>query len=374
MKKVLHIPNYYYPHIGGIEQTAQDIVESLKDNFMQKVICFKDSKKTSRDYVNDIEVTRVGCEAKLLSQSIALNYYKELKNLFKTYEPDIVIFHYPNPFVARYLLKLLKKYKDTKLILYWHLDITKQKVIRKVFETQNKKLLKRADRIIATSNLYLEGSKYLSQNKDKVSIINSCYHEYKYDIDKVRVLKEKIKEDNLNKKIIFSFGRLVSHKGFNYLIDVAKILGDDYMVYVGGSGPMYEKLEEKSSNVKNFKLLGRLDENNLEAYMQSSNLFAFTSYNKAEAFGLALAEALAHGLPCVTFKVEGSGINFVSLNNVTGFEVENQNPEKFSNAIKEILSNPLLQKRFSEEALKRSELFNFKTFNKNINELMESYK
>ena len=27
MLKVLHVPNYYKPHIGGIEQTCHDIVE-----------------------------------------------------------------------------------------------------------------------------------------------------------------------------------------------------------------------------------------------------------------------------------------------------------------------------------------------------------
>lgn len=36
MLKVLHVPNYYKPHIGGIEQTCHDIVESLKDQVLQR--------------------------------------------------------------------------------------------------------------------------------------------------------------------------------------------------------------------------------------------------------------------------------------------------------------------------------------------------
>lgn len=31
--KILHIPNYYNPHIGGIETVAEDIVNSLKDKY-----------------------------------------------------------------------------------------------------------------------------------------------------------------------------------------------------------------------------------------------------------------------------------------------------------------------------------------------------
>lgn len=41
MIKILHISKYYYPYIGGTEQVARDIVNSLKgNNIEQKVICF----------------------------------------------------------------------------------------------------------------------------------------------------------------------------------------------------------------------------------------------------------------------------------------------------------------------------------------------
>ena len=46
MKKILHIPNYYKPHIGGIEQTCHDIVEALAGEYEQKVICFSEDKNT----------------------------------------------------------------------------------------------------------------------------------------------------------------------------------------------------------------------------------------------------------------------------------------------------------------------------------------
>ena len=41
--KILHIPNYYSPHVGGIEQVCFDICESLKDkDIYQEIICFND--------------------------------------------------------------------------------------------------------------------------------------------------------------------------------------------------------------------------------------------------------------------------------------------------------------------------------------------
>ena len=77
--KILHIPNYYYPHIGGIEQTAHDIVNSLRDSNEQKVICFNSGKKTGTDEVDGIEVIRCGALIKVSSQALSLSYNKLLK-------------------------------------------------------------------------------------------------------------------------------------------------------------------------------------------------------------------------------------------------------------------------------------------------------
>ena len=161
MQKILHISKYYYPFIGGVEQVARDCVNSLKDNYENKIICFNHENGTQIDSVDDVEVIRVNCQMKVSSQPIALGYKKQLKKAIKDFNPDIVIFHYPNPFVAHYLLKLKKKNKF-KLVLYWHLDIVKQKILGKFFNRQNHKLLKAADKVVATSPNYLQYSKYLS--------------------------------------------------------------------------------------------------------------------------------------------------------------------------------------------------------------------
>ncbi len=181
MKKVLQILNYMYPHIGGIEQVGRDISNSLVecDDIEQKIICFNgdardgdyicNSKQTVHDIVDGIEVIRCGVVKKISSQSLSLTYAKELKKVLMQFNPDIIIFHYPNPFVTSLLEKYYKN--KFKLILYWHLDITKQKILGKVFHHQTIKLLKRADKIIATSPNYIEGSNYLKKYRDKCVVI-----------------------------------------------------------------------------------------------------------------------------------------------------------------------------------------------------------
>lgn len=158
MKKILHVSKYYYPFSGGTEQIARDCVTSLKGSYEQKVIAFNTGKDDVRDTVDGIEVIRCGCFMKVASQSLSLSYKKTLHDTISSFSPDIIIFHYPNPFVASLLLPELKKDRDIKLVVYWHLDITKQKVLGKFFAPQNRKLLSRADKVIATSPNYVEGA------------------------------------------------------------------------------------------------------------------------------------------------------------------------------------------------------------------------
>ena len=108
MKKILHISKYYYPFSGGTEQIARDCVCTLRNDYIQKVIAFNDeSGKDECITVDGIDVVKCGCITKISSQSISLSYRGVLNKVLNEFEPDIIVFHYPNPFVAAILLKEL---------------------------------------------------------------------------------------------------------------------------------------------------------------------------------------------------------------------------------------------------------------------------
>ncbi len=372
MKKVLHIPNYYNPHIGGIEQTAEDIVDSLSEFTENKVICFNGDKKTVYDEVNGVSVTRCGKKITILSQGIAFDYNKNLKKIFKDFKPDFVIFHYPNPFVSHYLLRYIRKNKQIKFILWWHSDIVKQKFVRKLFEGQNKKLLKRADTIIATSPNYVLGSKHLTEYKDKVRVISSCVGVHKADENIVLEKINEIKEKNKGKKIIFAFGRHVKYKGIEHLVKASKYMTDDYRIYIGGQGPLTDELMEMSKNDFKITFLGKLKNEDLEAYLSTCDVFAFPSITKNEAFGLALAEAMLHNKPAVTFTILGSGVNYININGETGIEVPNGDEKALADAIIKIASNDELKNEYGQNAYNRAvSLFSKEAFKKEVIKLFE---
>lgn len=372
-KKVLQISNYYFPGIGGIEQVARDCAHALSGNAEQRVFCFNHARKTARDVIEGVPVTRAGCFAKVRSQSLSAGYYKLLKREFRAFGPDIVIFHYPNPFAAHALLKILKKYPACKLVVWWHLDITKQKILGKLFRGQTLRLLERAEKIVATSPNYIEGSKFLPSFRDKCVVIPNCASAERVQADEEIFRRaSELKAGLGGKTMLFALGRHVPYKGLEYLVRASKLLGDDYVVFIGGEGPLTQSLHELAREDGKIVFLGRMENEAVKEYLCACDIFCFPSVTKNEAFGIALAEALAYGKPAVTFRIEGSGVNYVSLSGVTGIEVANADIEQYAEAIERLAHDPSLRLQYGEAAKKRAEeLFSEARFHQNVRALVE---
>ncbi|MBR1443193.1 MAG: glycosyltransferase [Firmicutes bacterium] len=380
--KVLQISKYQYPYIGGTEQVARDIVNALQndDTIEQKIICFNEDAsdgdyichrgETVHDIVDGIEVIRCGCFAKVASQSLSMTYFNELKKVLKEFSPDIVILHYPNPFVTNFLLSMLSK--DIELIVYWHLDITKQKFLGKLFHRQNIKLLKRANKVVATSPNYIAGSPYLSKFRDKCVVVPNCIRTERLEAtDLVKRKASDIRAKNKDKTLIFACGRHVPYKGMTYLVKASKYLDENFRIYIGGKGELTEELKKEADGDDKIAFLGRVSDDDLKAYYMACDIFAFPSITKNEAFGIALAEAMYMGLPAVTFTIPGSGVNYVSVNGETGIECPNGDWKAFAEALKKLGDDKNLSEKYSKNAKKRVEdKFMFEQFAENIKGLI----
>lgn len=354
MKHILHISKYYYPFRGGTEQIAQDCVNALVGQYEQKVICFNDSKENETDEVDGVEVVYCGTFTTISSQGLSISFSGKLKSVIDSFKPDIIIFHYPNPFVARYLLKYIPR--SCKLAVYWHLDIVKQKVLRQFFVGQNKKLVERADLLIATSPTYAEGSPYLSVAKEKCKVVPNCINvERLQSSPEVDTKAEEIRNANKDKIICLAVGRHTEYKGFKYLIQAAHLLDDRFQIYITGKGEETENLKAEAGDNKKIHFLGVVDDVELKAYLTAMDIFCFPSITKNEAFGLALAEGMYYGKPAVTFTIPGSGVNYVCLNGENGIEVQNRNVEKYAEAMKKLADDPELRQRYGAAGKKRVE-------------------
>jgi len=350
MKRILHIPNFYAPNKGGIESTCQYIIENLP-SFEHQVICFSASSSKYSDVVNGIKIRRVGSICKLSSQFISFSYYFELKKILSEFKPDLIHFHAPNPLVMMYLLMLIPK--SCKLVVHWHSDIVEQKTLYTFVEPFERLFLKRADKVFTTSPNYISGSLPLQRIKDKMVVVASAIEAAKFSLDSDEQVKlENFKKEYKCKKIIFFIGRHVAYKGLKYLLQAEKSLKSDCLVLVAGNGPLTEGLKKEYQSDR-IKFLGRLSDEDLKIHLHLADIFAFPSITKNEAFGLVLAEAMFCETPAVTFTIDGSGVNWVSLDKVTGLEVENSNSVLFAEAIDTLLSDDALRLTYGQNARKR---------------------
>lgn len=385
MKKVLQIPNYQYPHIGGIEQVARDIADSLLDDkeIEQKMICFNEDaqasnyvchrKETVHDSVDGVEVIRCGCFAKVASQSLSITYPRELKKVLQDFNPDIVILHYPNPFVSSFLLPMLPP--KTKFVLYWHLDITKQKVLGKLFHAQTLHLLERADKVIATSPNYVDGSPYLSKYRTKCEVIPNCIRPERLTPNAAVYQKaDQIRKENEGRILCFGVGRHVPYKGFTYLVKASKLLDDRFHICIGGKGELTDSLREEAKNDPKIQFLGRISDEDMIAYYLACDIFCFPSITKNEAFGIALAEGMYFAKPAVTFTIPGSGVNYVNLAGVTGIECSNGDVQAYADALTKLANDPELREKYGKAAAERvKQLFMYDNFQKQIERIIKKY-
>jgi glycosyltransferase involved in cell wall biosynthesis len=351
MKRVLHIPNYYPPHIGGIEEVCYSIVSGLS-GYEHRVICFHDERTTQKDRYEGVEIVRCGVVKKFFSQSISFSFFKELKKLLREFVPDIVHFHAPNPLSSVYLLLLLPR--KTRLIVHWHSDIIEQDVLYLFYRPIEKHLLKRADRILVTSPAYVSGSKPLLACRDKLTVVPNTVNRDKLqkketDEDEIR----KIKARYGGKKIVFTFGRHVPYKGLQYLIEAAPLISEEAVIIIAGEGALSEELKRKSASFA-VHFIGCLSDDELRYYLYASDLFVFPSVTRNEAFGVALAEAMLCGLPAVTFTIPGSGVNWVCIAGETCLESENGNVPALAASINQLLADDSLRKRLGINAFKRA--------------------
>ncbi|MBQ7259023.1 MAG: glycosyltransferase [Paludibacteraceae bacterium] len=351
MKKILHISKYYFPYHGGLEDIARSIVMEMREQYEQRVLCFNHTcKETIRSTEDGVEIVRIKAPFTISSQPISFSYLHVLRQEIRSFRPDIIHVHFPNPLVGLFLL--LIPLDGIRLIIHWHSDILGKQVLYRLYRPLEQRILQRADAILVTSPQYKEYSAPLRDFIGKTQVLPNIIHEPKLLLqpeDKQAI--EQIKLRFSEKKIVFFLGRHVPYKGVDILLQSVPYLSDTCVVVIGGTGEQTAYWQQLAAPYGDkVQFVGELHDDEKRRFLYASDVFAFPSIDRREAFGVALTEALYCGAPAVSFRIEGSGSMWVNQNGKTGIVVENIDPHAFAEAINTLVQDDVLRARYSKAA------------------------
>ena len=350
MANIVHFGKYYFPDVGGIESVTVSLARgAVLAGHSVSVVCFKKTQANIKEIIDGVRVTRA--PAKLIaSQPLGFKYF--FLCIFASKEADVIHLHVPNMLGALCTLFIPAK---VRLLVHWHSDVLNKGLLGQLFRPLEFALLRRANSVVVTSQVYADASKTLARFREKITVVPIGVPDAKYEGDDSQ-LPPDLEAEIDSRKIVLAVGRLVPYKGFNVLIQAAQQLAKDSVVVIVGGGPLYQELQQsiESVGVKDRVLLaGRLSNAALHALFERATLYCLPSTSRAEAFGVVLLEAMANGLPIVASDIPGSGVPWVNQHGLSGMNVPVKDAKALADACNQILTSGVLQRKFSQGARQR---------------------
>jgi glycosyltransferase involved in cell wall biosynthesis len=158
------------------------------------------------------------------------------------------------------------------------------------------------------------------------------------------------------KRILTFTGRLVPHKGVDVILQALARLPDDVVLVVVGAGPVLHSLVGLARRLgvgDRVRFCARVSDDDLPRYLALGDVFVFPSQSRLEGFGLAVAEAMAVGLPVVI--ADMPGVREVIEPGREGLLAEPLLADDLAEKIRILLDDPPLARRMGAAGRRRAE-------------------
>jgi glycosyltransferase involved in cell wall biosynthesis len=342
--KVVHVGKFYPPHPGGMETHLELLCRMIRHEVDVEVVVSADGPRTVRETVDGVPVTRIGTRLTLAAAS----FNPGMAAAIRRADADVVHLHHPNPTAV---LSYFAARPRGRLIVTYHSDIVRQKVLGPLVSPLIHALLRRAHAVVASSPQYAESSPVLRRHADRVRVIPFGISAAEFQqVDAAEV--ERIRARH-GPRIAFGAGRLVYYKGFEHLVRAVERI--DAHLLIAGDGPLREPLRALVAGLGvggRVTLLGAVPD--LRPYYHAADVFALPAVARSEAFGIVQMEAMACGLPVVNTSLD-TGVPFVSPHGETGLTVPPADVDALAGALAALLDDPALRRRMGQAGRRRIE-------------------
>lgn len=293
------------------------------------------------DRPDGVRIHRFSETTRALSMPLSL----PLVNAARTIDADIVHLHLPNPIGE---LGAVANRGDHGLVLSFHAQLGKQKILGPVYGPLQRSLVRKADRVLASSHTLMQAPELVDAG-ERLRFAP-------YGVSPRMVAPEPGVFTPLSGPLRVLFvGRLVYYKGVEVLLDAVADLAD-VEVSIFGDGVLREPLEARlaadPSLAARVTMRHDADDDEIIAAHLSHDVVVLPSVSRAEAFGLSMAEAMSNGLPAISTSL-GTGTDWVNLHDESGLVVPPEDPAALGAAI-ESLRDDDLRRRLAAGALQRA--------------------
>ena len=166
--------------------------------------------------------------------------------------------------------------------------------------------------------------------------------------------------DTPRKKQILGVGRHYKVKGFDRLIKAYSLLDTSWqLILAGGGGPESESLKQlvKSLNIEDkVTFLGKVTD--IDRVYAEAGIFCLTS--RSEGFPNALCEAMAAGLPCISFDIV-AGPTDIIIDGNNGILAQDGNIEELAEKMQYLIANESIRLKFGKESSKLQEVLSLES-------------
>jgi rhamnosyl/mannosyltransferase len=348
--RILHLYKDYYPPVrGGVETVAARMAhEAARAGAEVTVLTSAHGvRRDSEDWVDGVRVLRCAEWGRVASTPICPGMPLRLAPL----RADILHLHYPSPPGE---ISCLLTGRKRGIVITYHGDVVRQTTLMRFYRPLAEAILDRAEVLMPTSPAYLEFSPYLRARRERCEVVPLGIDLEPFvflDRDGPDALRIRSRYGGA---FMLFVGRFRYYKGLPVLMRALArapmtlvVIGD------GPEAPAIRALVSELRIEKHVHFVGDVDDAELRSHLAAAEAFVLPSVAPSEAFGLALVEAQAAGLPSISTEL-GTGTSFVNVDGETGIVVPPRDPNALAVALTRLHGDPDLRARLGRAARARA--------------------